>query len=91
MKNYEYHVLNNTKFHTKEHGFVFGLIHTANTTLTQSILLDNMIANTDLSSQCAGELKSIRVRRNLGSEIANVQDNGLDGYTIYYENGDICN
>ena len=91
MKNYEYHVLNNTKFHTKEYGFVFGLIHTANTTLTQSILLDKMIANTDLSSQCAGELKSIRVRRNLGSEIANVQDNGLDGYTIYYENGDICN
>ena len=50
-----------------------------------------MVSNTDLSSQCAGELKSIRVRRNLGSEIANVQDNGLDGYTVYYENGDICN
>ena len=50
MKNYEYHVLNNTKFHTKDHGFVFGLIHTANTTLTSSILLDASLANTDLSS-----------------------------------------
>jgi hypothetical protein len=34
---------------------------------------------------------SMKIRRNLGSVIGEVRDNGVKGYKVFFEDGDICN
>lgn len=90
METYEYHEASDSL----ERGYIFALFTMRNNSLTEikSILNDSdLFAKVDSgSTECLNELKSLKVKKNLGSEIKGFSNYTQYGYIVSYEQGDIC-
>ena len=86
---YEYHEIKGSL----EYGYMFGLFSLKNaswddikSTLMQTE--DNIAAKVD--GDCQKEIRGIKVKKNLGSLIKSVANFSLDGYSVEYYRGDVC-
>ena len=87
MKTYEYH---ETKDSIK-YGYLFALFSLKNASFHEikNQLEDSQLL-TKLDSGCLDELKSIKVKKNLGSLVSSIGNFSLSGYTINFNEGDQC-
>lgn len=87
MKTYEYH----ESADSLERGFVFALFAMKNQSISEikQILNDNELF-AKIDNECLNELKSLKVKKNLGSQIVSFSNYSSLGYTVNYDNGDIC-
>jgi hypothetical protein len=72
---------------------MFGLFSLKNSSLAdiKKTLMqgyDNIVARVD--GDCEKELRGVKVKKNLGSLILKVTDFSIDGYTVHFTQGDIC-
>lgn len=86
---YEYHELKDSL----EYGYMFGLfsLRQADWTEIKETLMqsqDNLMTKVD--GDCQKEIRGIKVKKNLGSLIESVGNFSMDGYTVKFEHGDIC-
>lgn len=87
MKTYEYH---ETKDSVKS-GYLFALFSLKNASFhdIKNQLEDSQLLS-KLDSGCLEELRSIKVKKNLGSLIQSIGNFSLAGYTVNFHEGDIC-
>ena len=93
---FEYH----STHESLQKGYIFALFSLKESSVEE---MSNVLADaiTDSSTiplaeriesgqECLDQLRSIKVKKNLGSVVAEVSNFSLDGYSVRYEYGDIC-
>eukprot|EP00347_Sterkiella_histriomuscorum_P005033 403358157 len=85
LKTMEYHEVKGSK----AHGFIFGLLPLGNQ--SAELVSDDLLENDEtISESCLQEVRNMRIKKNLGSLIETVENITRSGYTVRYNQGDIC-
>eukprot|EP00347_Sterkiella_histriomuscorum_P014373 403361116 len=86
LRSYEYH----ETIQSNRDGYIFALFYLRNAskeTLMNELDNSNIM---DMNENCLDELKSIKIKKNLGQVVSNVQNFTQNGFSIYFGQGDIC-
>lgn len=87
LRTYEYHETNQSI----RDGFIFGLFSMKNASRDALINeLDNPESLMDLKESCLEELKTLKIKKNIGQIIESVGNFSDDGFTVRYKDGDVC-